>query len=119
MPDFSESHDFLNNSPALRLHGQARVMFDPSLQSHLDSFDVFLKTGNWGSIHFLVETPYTDVPMTVLMKFAMYNQSVTRETEAERQVRFGRKILVKAVPEETREQKVERLKATNARLKAA
>jgi len=89
MPEFLQSYDFLNNSTALRKAGSYRTFFDPSKQSHLDSFDVFLKTGNWGEVQFFCEAPFSDVPMTVLMKFAMYEQGVTRETPAETQLRFS------------------------------
>lgn len=115
MPDFADSSDVLNLSTALRRHTVNRVSFDPSLQSHLDSFDVFLRTGNWGDIQFYCEHPYTDVPMTVLMKFAMYEQSVQRETRAEQLERLAGMSLATPVVESA-EQKQKRLQDTNARM---
>jgi hypothetical protein len=116
MPDFIETPDFLNASTALRDHGAARVQFDPSRQSHLDSFDSFLRTGNWGEIQFLCEAPYTDVPMTVLMKFALYEQSIVRETPEERAIRFGTMNLVIPAKRETRDEKEARLAAVNQKI---
>lgn len=89
MPDFSDTSDCLNLSSALRNGNISRVPFDPSLESHLESFRVFLRTGNWGDVQFYCEHPYTDVPMTVLMKHALYNEGITRETLAERSVRIA------------------------------
>lgn len=115
MPDFADSSDVLNLSTALRRHTVNRVSFDPSSESHLDSFDMFLRTGNWGDIQFFCEHPYTDVPMTVLMKFAMYKQSVQRETRAEHLVRTTGMNLAAPIVETT-EQKQKRLHDTNARM---
>lgn len=91
MPDFLDHPDCLNMSTILRRQSVVRTFFDPSLQSHLDSLDVFLRTGNWGEVQFYCEHPYTDVPMTVLMKFALYEQGITRETGAERNARLALK----------------------------
>ena len=96
MPDFLDHPDCLNLSTTLRKTAVNRTFFDPSLQSHLDSFDVFLRTGNWGDVQFYCEHPYTDVPMTVLMKFAMYEQGVQRESVAERTERLAGKVLHEA-----------------------
>ena len=71
-----------------------RETFDPSSQRHLDSFDVFLKTGNWGEVQFYPELPFTDVPMTCLMRFAEYTQGVVRETVAERHDRIAAKGVI-------------------------
>jgi hypothetical protein len=95
MPYFADTSDVLNLSTALRRHSVNRVLFDPSLETHLDSMRAFLRTGNWGDVQFYCETPYTDVPMTVLMKFAMYQEGVQRETLAERQARFATMNLAK------------------------
>ena len=65
-----------------------REHFDPTSQVHLDSFDVFLKTGNWGAVQFFPELPYSDVPMTVLMKYAQHQQGVVRESDRERNERW-------------------------------
>lgn len=62
--------DFLNHSTALRLTRMHRQHFDPKNPAHLESLKTFVETGNWGEVQFYCERPYTDVPMTVLMKFA-------------------------------------------------
>lgn len=118
MPDFSESHDFMNNSPMLRSHCAARALFDPANEQHLESFKTFLATGNWGSIQFLCEAPYTDVPMTVLMKFAMYKQGVQRESEGDRRARFAAMPLVSPVGSESSADRKARLSETNKKLMA-
>lgn len=79
----------LGSSTLLRTAHVQRETFDPSRESHLESFRTFLKTGNWGEIQFHVEAPYTDVPMTVLMKFAQYTEGVERESEAVRSERLA------------------------------
>jgi hypothetical protein len=119
MPDFAQSHDFMSNSPTLRTHGASRCIFDPTNAAHLESFDHFLRTGNWGTTQFLCEAPYIDVPMTILMKFAMHTRGVRRETIAERNERFSFMILAKMVPNESREERYARLAETNKKLLAA
>lgn len=89
MPYFTDTSDCLNLSTLLRRQSVNRVFFDPSLQSHLDSLDVFLRTGNWGEVQFYCEHPYIDVPMTVLMKFARYQQRIKRESGQERALRVS------------------------------
>lgn len=124
MPDFVETPDFLNNSTSLRKAGAHRMFFDPSLQSHLDSFDQFLKTGNWGEIHFFCESPYSDVPMTVLMKFAMYEQNVKREPLAERTARIAARPNIVCLPQaetpsEARGRRAVELAEVNKQMKAS
>lgn len=65
-----------------------RVQFDPTNQEHLASMDQFNRTGNWGSIQFLAEWPFLDVPSTVTAKFVDHVRGVVRETELDRQKRF-------------------------------
>jgi hypothetical protein len=96
MPDFTDIPDCLNLSTTLRRSGANRTFFDPSLESHLESFRTFLRTGNWGDVQFYCEHPYTDVPMTVLMKAAMYTEGVVRETAIERSERLAAKTLHEA-----------------------
>jgi hypothetical protein len=112
MPDFLDHPDCLNLSTVLRKSAANRVFFDPSRESHLESFRTFLHTGNWGELQFYCEHPYTDVPMTVLMKAAMYTEGVQRETNAEQQQRLAVMNLTHYVPE-TAEAKAARIEATN------
>jgi len=98
MPYFNDTSDCLNLSTLLRRQSVNRTFFDASLQSHLDSLDVFLCTGNWGDVQFYCEHPYIDVPMTVLMKFAMYEQGVRRESGQERAERIAGRPGVVATP---------------------
>ena len=80
MPAFSDTPDFLSRSALLRRHGHTRTLFDPENQEHRDSLKHFIVTGNWGPVQFYTEHPYTDVPMTTLMKLAGYYLGVTRQT---------------------------------------
>lgn len=72
MPHFVESADFLNRSSVLRAASVNRQQFDPENRDHLASLQKFLETGNWGATQFYCEYPYTDVPTTVLTKFARH-----------------------------------------------
>lgn len=117
MPDFADSSDVLNLSSALRRHTVNRVLFNPEDQRHVDSLKVFLRTGNWGDLQFYCEHPYTDVPMTVLMTFAMYELNTTRESHAEHAERLA-KMNLSVYVDETTEQKIARLADTNARMNA-
>lgn len=78
MPDFVETPDFLNNSSSLRKHSIERTNFDPNHIAHIASLRKFIETGNWGDIQFFCESPYTDVPTTVLMKYCSYQLNVQR-----------------------------------------
>ena len=49
-----------------------RVTFDPKKKEHLESVKTFIETGNWGAVQFYCEFPFTDVPMTVLMKYTAH-----------------------------------------------
>lgn len=98
MPDFADTSDVLNLSTALRSTSAHRTHFDPSRESHLESLRSFLRTGNWGEVQFYCEHPYTDVPMTVLMKAAMYTEGVQRETMSERNERLATMNLVRTAP---------------------
>lgn len=119
MPDFIETPDFLNASTSLRDHGASRVQFDPANDDHIISLETFLRTGNWGEIQFLCEAPYTDVPMTVLMKFALHETGIARETPEERAIRFETMNLVIPAKRETRDEKEARLAAVNKKISDA
>ena len=83
MPDFIDSHDFLSQSTILRRASVNRQHFDPSNPEHLASLRTFIRTGNWGPVQFYCEFPFTDVPMTVLMKHASHVLGVQRQTDEE------------------------------------
>ncbi len=70
MPDFADTNDFLSKSTILRRASVNRQHFDPTDPEHLESLKTFIETGNWGKVQFFCEYPFTDVPMTVLVKFA-------------------------------------------------
>ena len=89
MPDFCETPDFLSNSTVLRRAGVSRQFFDPTNTEHRESLAKFVKTGNWGNTQFYCETPFSDVPMTVLMKFAGHELKSNRETADERLMRIN------------------------------
>ncbi len=78
----------LGDSTLLRQAHVRREVYDPRNDDHMLSFIHFLRTGNWGEIQFLAEAPYTDVPMTVLMKYAQYTQGAPRETTEQRAARL-------------------------------
>ena len=84
MPDFLDNHDFMGRSSSLRHHGSTRVLFDPSNKDHCDSLKKFLQSGTWGPVQFFPEYPCTDVPMTVLTKFAAYHLGAKRLSMAEK-----------------------------------
>jgi hypothetical protein len=86
MPEFIDvgTPDFMSRSSILRLHGSKRAFFDAKKPEHLASLKRFIETGNWGTVQFYPEYPFTDVPMTVLMKFAGHHLKATRETPEER-----------------------------------
>lgn len=75
-----------------------RQKFDPLNESHLASFQVFVRTGNWGDIQFFTELPYNEVPMTVLMKYAEHMCGVSREKVAERNARIDAKPGIMHLP---------------------
>ena len=75
-----------------------RQKFDPTNDSHLASFEVFMRTGNWGDIQFFTELPYNEVPMTVLMKYAEHMSGVSRESVAERNARIDAKPGIMHLP---------------------
>ncbi len=75
-----------------------RQKFDPTNAAHIASFEVFMRTGNWGHIQFFSELPYNEVPMTVLMKYAEFKSGITRESAAERNTRIGAKPNIIRMP---------------------
>ena len=84
MPAFAESSDFLNRSSILRHVNPNRTTFDPNNGDHIESLRQFIATGNWGKVMFHCEFPFTDVPTTVLMKFAGQMLGAHRETVEDR-----------------------------------
>lgn len=84
--------------PSLQRAFVQRETFDPTNAAHLESFDTFIKTGNWGDIQFYVELPYNEVPMTVLMKYVEHQRQVKRETEDARSQRFAARTNLVRMP---------------------
>jgi hypothetical protein len=68
-----------------------RQTFNPKSPAHVKSLETFLRTGTWGDVSFFIEAPFTDVPTTVLTKFALAKLNVTPETAAERMARYAAK----------------------------
>jgi hypothetical protein len=68
-----------------------RQTFNPKSTAHVKSLEIFLRTGTWGDVSFFIEAPFTDVPTTVLTKFALSKLNVTPETAAERMARYAAK----------------------------
>ncbi len=62
-------------SRILRENQVRREFFDPTNHEHLESYQTFLKTGNWGKVQFHEEFPYVTVPETVSRKFALHTLS--------------------------------------------
>lgn len=83
MPDFADTNDFLSKSTILRRASVNRQHFDPNNSEHIDSLRSFINTGNWGAVQFYCEFPFTDVPMTVLVKFAGSRIGAHRKTAEE------------------------------------
>ena len=94
-----------------------RETFDPTNPLHIESFKHFVRTGNWGDVQFFTELPYIEVPMTVLMKFAMHALQVERESTDEKTKRLAGKNLIQFPKPETAEDKAARRQAANALLK--
>lgn len=94
MPDFVQTQDFLSNSTALRQHLASRVVFNPLNDEHIKSLKEFIRTGNWGDVRFFAEAPYTDVPTSVLMKFASQVLGESRNTLAQQSAHLSSKNLV-------------------------
>lgn len=57
---------------SLRAVSVRRETFDPTNSEHVESFRRFIETGTWGEVKFHVEVPFTEVPATVMMKFAAH-----------------------------------------------
>lgn len=72
MPEFCDVFDPLGGSRSLRSKPITRVIFDPTNHDHQLSLKQFLNTGKWGNIQFYAEHPYSDVPMTVLVKYSKF-----------------------------------------------
>lgn len=78
MPDFTSTNTFMSGSTVLQRNISTRTFFNPDDLSHQESLAKFIRTGNWGVVQFYPEKPFTDVPMTVLMKFAGRHLGVQR-----------------------------------------
>lgn len=68
-----------------------RQTFDPTNQTHIESFEYFIQTGNWGDVQFFAELPYNEVPATVMMKFCEHTLGVQRETQTDRSHRISKR----------------------------
>ena len=99
-----------------------REHFDPANVEHLASFDTFIRTGNWGDVQFFAEAPYTEVPITVLTKFALDRRNLKRESSDEQAQRLAKKtnlvpfVLERLTPEQARAKRMSELNGTNAQL---
>lgn len=82
-------HDILLHTQHVR-----REQFDPTNEEHIASFKVFIRTGNWGAVQFYAEQPFTEVPMTVLMRFCQHSLSTIREDPTETRQRLEAKTLI-------------------------
>lgn len=93
-----------------------REYFDPANPEHVESFKCFISTGNWGDVQFHAELPYIEVPITVLMKFALHQLNTKRETGDERDMRLAKKNLVPWDTIETRKEQRKRLASSNIKI---
>lgn len=89
MPNFIEVQDALNRSTVLRKATPTRVEFNAENPMHLESLKKFIETGVWGEVSFHCEYPFTDVPMTVLVKYAGHMLGTARETASTRLERLN------------------------------
>lgn len=96
-----------------------RVFFDPTNNEHLESFKLFLRTGNWGKVQFYPELPYLEVPATVQTKYALHSLGVKPETRVEYNARIATKNLVQAEPAESEAQHAAHLKAASQWIKTS
>jgi hypothetical protein len=87
-----------------------RVVYDPSNEAHNDSLDTYLVSGNWGKIQFFPELPFSEVPITVLTKYARYMRDVRAETKDERKKLMALRDIVQAQEPESAPEKAARLK---------
>lgn len=78
-----------------------REIFDPTNEAHIESFKIFLRTGNWGDIQFYPEVPYTEAPATVMAKYSRHVLGVTVETVVERADRLAARGIKSIGPSET------------------
>lgn len=94
-----------------------REIFDPTNESHVESFKVFLVTGSWGDIQFYPEDPYTEAPATVMSKYAMHQLGVARESTDDRQARLAARGIatmpIPLSPSAAAQQAADRLAAAN------
>ena len=79
MPNFANSisQDFMAKSTVLRRHGSNRVFFNANEAEHVNSLRHYIETGSWIT-QFFPEFPFTDVPTTVLTKYASHNLNAQR-----------------------------------------
>ena len=67
-------------------------------------------------VQFHAELPYIEVPITVLMKFALHQLNTKRETGDERDMRLAKKNLVPWDTIETRKEQRKRLASSNIKI---
>lgn len=91
-----------------------REIFDPTNEAHIESFKIFLRTGNWGDVQFYPEVPYTEAPATVMAKYSRHALQVVPETIVERAERNAGRGVLQFPLTETREQGAIRLANANA-----
>lgn len=91
-----------------------REIFDPTNAAHIESFKIFLRTGNWGDVQFYPEVPYTEAPATVMAKYSRHILDVEVETAVERSDRLAARGVLQFPTTETREQKDGRISTANA-----
>ena len=96
-----------------RAHLVNREIFDPTNLAHIESFKIFLATGNWGQIQFVAELPHTEVPATVMSKYARHALQVQVETPEARDIRLASRNIVPFPKPETREESAARLQRAN------
>lgn len=101
-----------------RAHLVKREIFDPTNKEHVESFKIFLRTGNWGDVQFWPEVPYTEAPATVMAKYARFVLNVKAQTDEERVAALAaRGVIVFPKPKSRAEREaagVERLVVANA-----
>jgi len=76
----------LHLASSLRGTRVRRESFDPTNQEHLESLRKFVSTGSWGEVKFFAEAPFTEVPATVMMKYAAHTLGTTQAVKTVKEV---------------------------------
>jgi hypothetical protein len=78
----------------LNLTRRPTVIFNPANIEHRKAVEQFLRTGTWGSInvHFLLETPYYDLPAMISAKLT--NFYLNREFNSFKDTKHATRIKV-------------------------